>query len=276
VLDNGNAHMNGNGSANGAIGLVPVAAFPPPIATVAPVTSDATPETLIFRAGLLTPDQLGELVQERVSSGRSVEQIVVERGWADLATVSRALGLEAPAAVIPALPAEVSAPTVEFPSPPAVVPAPPVAVNVPPPAELVAVPVEVLEAPVELLAVPVEVPALPAVTSEPAAQIAVSEPEPQADVTESAPLHVISIPVIHPSVRPAETQVTELEFRVLLRFVGNDVTEIARFDDGAAAKESAHAIAAELAGAHAEWPFLAGRFVRPEAVLSVDVDAIVR
>ena len=114
MLDNGNAHMNGNGSANGAIGLAPPpAANPIPTVTLAAPVPEATPETLSFRAGLLTPDQLGELVQERVSSGRTVEQIVVDRGWADAATVARVLGHEPPVVEAPTAVVEAVAPAVE-------------------------------------------------------------------------------------------------------------------------------------------------------------------
>ena len=44
----------------------------------------------------------------------------------------------------------------------------------------------------------------------------------------------------------------EVEFRVVLRFAGNEVTEIERFATADEAKSSAHTIAAELAGARDE------------------------
>jgi hypothetical protein len=244
VIENGNAHLNGTGPANGAVTLVPPpAAQPTPTVTLAPPVPEPTPETLIFRAGLLTPDQLGELVQERVSSGRTVEQIVVDRGWADAATVARALGLEPPAA-------EVAVPVVE-----------------------VAVPVVEVAAPVVESHAPVaQIPTQPVEVHVQAAQTAA----PSAAVAEPAPLHVVTIPVAESSTELVETEATAIEFRVVLRFAGNEVTEMARFETATEAKDAAHAIAAELAGARDEWPFLGGRYVRPEAVLSVDVDAIVR
>jgi hypothetical protein len=42
------------------------------------------------------------------------------------------------------------------------------------------------------------------------------------------------------------------------------------------AKSAAQALVAQLSSERAEWPFVGGRFVRPDAVLSVDVDAVVR
>jgi hypothetical protein len=151
VLDNGVVNSNGNGSANGGVGLVPpVIVYPAPQAPAAAATAapaqDATPETLIFRAGLLTPDQLGELVQERVSSGRTVEQIVIERGWAAADAVARALGLEPPQVEAPAPPVEL-APPLELPPAVEIVPAPmelppPAAITEPIPLHLASVPVE--------------------------------------------------------------------------------------------------------------------------------------
>ena len=254
MIDNGNAHLNGNG----AVTLVPPpAAQPTPTVTLAPPVPEATPETLIFRAGLLTPDQLGELVQERVSSGRTVEQIVVDRGWADAATVARVLGHEPPAVEASAPVVEIAAPVVELSAAPVEI-APP-AVEAPTPV------VEIATQPAEPAAPVVELPV-------PAAEIV----PPPAAVGEPAPLHVVETPVEQPSTEPVAMETTEVEFRVVLRFAGNEVAEIARFASPDEAKGSAHAIAAELAGATDEWPFLGGRYVRPEAVLSVDVDAIVR
>lgn len=244
MLDNGNAHLNGNGAANGAIGLAPPpVAYPAPTVTTAAPVPDATPETLIFRAGLLTPDQLGELVQERVSSGRTVEQIVVERGWADAATVARALGHEPPAP-------EIAAPVVE----------------------IAAAPVEPAATPVESLTPVAQIPTAPVEVPVQALETAAQPPL----VAAPAALHVVATPAAEPSSESIETEETEVVFRVILRFAGNEVIEIARFDTPVQAKEAAHTIAAELAGARDAWPFLGGRYVRPEAVLSVDLDAIVR
>jgi hypothetical protein len=252
---------------------------PTPTVTLAPPVPEATPETLIFRAGLLTPDQLGELVQERVSSGRTVQEIVVDRGWADAATVARVLGLEPPAAEVATPVVEVVppvteiAPTVaEFAAPVAEIAAP--AVEATPPVEPTT-PVAEAATPAEVTAPVVELP-LPSEHTTPAETAAPAETVAPAAVSEPASLHVVAAPVADASTEPAEAEATELEFRAILRFAGNEVTEIARFESAAEAKEAAHAIAAELAGARDAWPFLGGRYVRPEAVLSVDVDAIVR
>lgn len=261
MIDNGNAHLNGNG----AVTLVPPpAAQPTPTVTLAPPVPEATPETLIFRAGLLTPDQLGELVQERVSSGRTVEQIVVDRGWADAATVARVLGHEPQIVETEAAVVETAAPVVEIATPVVELAAAPAEITAPA-VEAAAPVVEIATQPAEATAPAIEVPA-------PAVEIA-AQP---AAVSEPAPLHVVATPVADAITESVESEATEVEFRVVLRFAGNEVTEIERFATADEAKSSAHAIAVELAGARDEWPFLGGRYVRPEAVLSVDVDAIVR
>jgi hypothetical protein len=46
---------------------------------------------------------------------------------------------------------------------------------------------------------------------------------------------------------------------------------VGRFDDFEAAKERARALMSELQQS-TEWPFLSGRYVRPEAIVSLDVD----
>ena len=293
MLDNGLVNSNGNGSANGAVALVPpVVVYPAPQAiapaAAAPAAPEASPETLIFRAGLLTPDQLGELVQERVSSGRTVEQIVVDRGWATADAVARVLGVE------PA-PAEAPAPPVELPT---AVTAPPTA----PPVEIAAVeiaPVDIAAveiAPVEIAPAPVDIPSLPAAAVEPTPVLQVASIPVEASPVEPAHVEaqVAPTPVEEAQLEPTQVEpapvepvlalVTEIavdqdievEFCVVLRFSGQETIEIGPFADAAEAKAAGQAIAGELATAGEEWPYLGGRFVRPEAVLFVDVTATVR
>jgi hypothetical protein len=145
--------------------------------------------------------------------------------------------------------------------------------------ELSAAPIEVPAPAVEAQAPVVEIATEPAQPSVPVVELSTPAAEtvaPPAAVTEPAPLHVVATPVAEPTTEPIEVGAVEVEFRVVVRFAGNEVVEIARFASPDEAKGCAHALAAELAGAKDEWPFLGGRYVRPEAVLSVDVDAIVR
>lgn len=280
MLDNGLVNSNGNGSANGAVALVPpVVVYPTPqaAAPAAPAApaQEASHETLIFRAGLLTPDQLGELVQERVSSGRTVEQIVVDRGWATADAVARVLGLEPAQAETPVTPVEpaaaVTAPPVEI-VPVEIAPPP---VDLPSPAAAAMEPTPVLQ----VASIPVEAPPAEPAHVEPAHVVPTPvEPTPvveaQLEPTQVEPTQVE--PVLALVTELALDQDVEVEFCVVLRFAGQETIEIGPFADAAEAKASGQAIASELATAGEEWPYLGGRFVRPEAVLFVDITATVR
>jgi hypothetical protein len=275
VLDNGLVNSNGNGTANGAVALAPpVVVYPAPQAAppaaAAPPAQQASPETLIFRAGLLTPDQLGELVQERVSSGRTVEQIVVDRGWAAADAVARVLGLEPTQAEAPAPPVELAtvaaapptAPPVEIAPPPVDLPSPPAAAVEPTPA-------------LQVATIPVEAPPVEPVHVE-QVHVVPTPVEPTPVVEEQVePTPVEPVLALVTELAPGDQDV-EVEFCVVLRFAGQETIEIGPFADAAEAKAAGQAIAGELATAGAEWPYLGGRFVRPEAVLFVDVTATVR
>ena len=264
VIDNGNPDANGNGAV--AQLVVPPAAGPHP-----PAAAETSPETLLFRTGLLSPDQLGELVQERVSSGRAVEEIVVERGWLDAATVAQALGGAAAAApaveshpdpfalpvVEPAVfelsaePAPVAEPTSDlFPPPDESVPIEPVALQ-PVEPQIASFAAPVIPTPIE----PDQEPA-PAV-----AEPQVVEPQPIVQVVQA---------------QPVDDSSAGVEFRVSIRFVGNECVEVGSHAGADEAKAAAASLVAQLSSERGEWPFVGGRFVRADAVLSVDIDAVVR
>lgn len=277
MIDNG----TGTPSANG-IGAVAQLVVPPAVPLDAPAVVDASPETLLFRAELLSPDQLGELVQERVVSGRPVEEIVVERGWLDAATVARVLS--AGAAIVPALephPDPFALPVAEHPAEPLRVAA--ASFEPMPEQQFVAA-----EPPSDPFA-----PSMQHVTVEPVmpeiasfaipvanAPVETAQPEVASFVLEPTVLEptVLEPVVLEPVAQEqaAEPSSGGVEFRVSIRFVGNDCVEIASFADAVEAKTAAHALVAQLSSAPSDWPFVGGRFVRPDAVLSVDIDAIVR
>jgi len=279
VIDNGNAYPNGNGAGHGVAELV----APPAAALEEAPAVEASPETLLFRAGLLSPDQLGELVQERVSSGRSVEEIVIERGWLDAGTVAAALAQNAAAPPVPE---------------PALEPHPdPFAIPV---TELTVEPVVIEPVVIEPVAV--------AAAFELAPQQLEAELQPESPFEQHQPLAapVVELPVVELPVEPvahepvvlepvvlqpvvaepveleqsadvpAAAQDAAVEFRVSIRFLGNECVEIASHTDAVEAKSAAQALVAQLSQQGGDWPFVGGRFVRPEAVLSVDVDAVVR
>jgi hypothetical protein len=254
VIDNGNPYANGNGAGHGVAQLVE------PTPEEAPA-AEPSPETLLFRTGLLSPDQLGELVQERVGSGRTVEEIVVERGWLDAATVAGALGQ-----------GTASAPAAE----PAVEPHPdPFAIPV---AELTAQPMPVVTATFELAPSPEPQPFPPVAPEPEVLSFAPAVVEPPVVLEPVLQEPVVQKPVVQeqPAGAGLPAPAASVEFRVTIRFVGNECVEIASHADAVAAKAAAQALVAQLAQQHGEWPFVGGRFVRPAAVLSVDVDAVVR
>ena len=269
MIDNGNSHSNGNGAGHGVAEL---AAPPAPALEDAAPAVEASPETLLFRAGLLSPDQLGELVQERVSSGRSVEEIVIERGWLDAGVVAAAL---AQSAAAPTVPEPVLQP---HPDPFAIPDAQPAAEPVV--AEPLAVATfELTPQPqplAESFAAPVvELPVEPVQPEPVVVEPVVVEPVVQQPVVLQ-PVVPEPVELERPAEVPAAAQEAAVEFRVSIRFLGNECVEIASHTDAVEAKSAAQALVAQLSQQGGDWPFVGGRFVRPEAVLSVDVDAVVR
>jgi 2-oxoglutarate dehydrogenase E2 component (dihydrolipoamide succinyltransferase) len=104
-----------------------------------------------------------------------------------------------------------------------------------------------------LAAAPVAEPA-PAPAPAPAAT-----PEPELPAAEPTPEPIQSAPRPH------------VAARVLVRLENGERIEVGHFEGFEAAKKRAHALMAEL-GQAAEWPFLSGRYVRPDAIVSIDID----
>src|SRR5207244_937795 len=99
----------------------------------------------------------------------------------------------------------------------------------------------------------------------------VAEPTPEPVVQQVAPA-----PEPAPASAPAPAPVqaaprTDVGARVLVRLENGERIEVGAFDGFEAAKKRARELMAEL-GQAAEWPFLSGRYVRPEAIVSIDID----
>ena len=58
-----------------------------------------------------------------------------------------------------------------------------------------------------------------------------------------------------------------------VRLTTGERIEVATHEDEAAARTEATALMRYLRDGRGDWPFLAGRFVRPETIVSIDVDA---
>jgi hypothetical protein len=104
---------------------------------------------------------------------------------------------------------------------------------------------------VEPLAAPALAPA-PEPTPEPAAVA----PEPQ-------------------TVRFVEPAAIETIARVFVRLSNGERVEAGSFDDIATAKTRAGEVVRQVSNGEDGWPFFGGRYIRPEAIVSVDIDATV-
>ena len=56
-----------------------------------------------------------------------------------------------------------------------------------------------------------------------------------------------------------------------IRLTNGERVEVGAFPDAGAAKQQAKAIMTELAADQDDWPFVSGRFLKPDTILSVDI-----
>lgn len=139
----------------------------------------------------------------------------------------------------------------------------------------------VSEADMARLSTPDAAPAAPVAPV--AAPEALRAPEPVAApelVAQPAPVaHVEPAPVVEPALAPPPVEVAfapapvGVRFQVLAHLTNGERVEIATADDAAAAKAAANE-AMQMLRDTAEWPFLAGRYVRPESIVSIDFAAL--
>jgi hypothetical protein len=138
-------------------------------------------------------------------------------------------------------------------------------------------------APVPLLA-PEPVAAAPAPTEPLApAPAALPEPDPEPE-PELAPLlqtPVSGEPTPPPAAPAAIAPSTPAAFaaplaqtlhRVRVRLTTSEAIEVAAHEDETAARGEATALMRYLRDGRGDWPYLAGRYVRPETIVSIDVD----
>ena len=137
----------------------------------------------------------------------------------------------------PAAPSPVEAPAAEQPEPPAV--EQPV-IDIAPPAAPEAMPQE-----------------LPAIDLTPPAPAPAPAPNPE-------PEQALSI-------EPAFITPQRGVFKVVVRLKEGDGVEVGEFPDFGTAMEGAQEVIEQFANANGSWPFYAGRFIRPDLIISVDV-----
>jgi hypothetical protein len=211
-----------------------------PAAAPGPV---ATPlEALLLRFRLVTPDQMATAMREETETGKDLATIVAEKGWVSPEDLASVQAYADSRSAQPAAPVQ----TAPAPTPPPFVEAAPQVEPVPAPE-----PAPFLE------------PA-PAVDSVAQAPVAIA-PEPAAQP-------IAPPPAPNPDFAPAPASTVT---RVLVRLTTGERVDCGMFED----RQSAHTRARELMRElreDGEWPFVAGRFVRPEAVVSIDLDIVAR
>jgi Type II secretion system (T2SS), protein E, N-terminal domain len=173
-----------------------------------------------------------------------------------------------PEAPLPAAPA----PTAEVPTAPEPL-APQVAPAAPEPAPAPSAPVApVAEAP----PTPVETPAAPEPAPAPSAPVApVAEAPPTPVETPAAPSEAgpETILSFKPPVR--EPEPPQPAFRVTIRLANDEPFVVAECGELDEAKEQAQDVIRQLAEASAtDWPFVNGRFLKPDSIVSVDVERL--
>ena len=97
------------------------------------------------------------------------------------------------------------------------------------------------------------------------------DPEPAPELEPAAE----ATPEPTPEPAPAQPEQPALQTvaRVYARLTTGERIQVASFPELAEARQRAEAIVRDLSAERPEWPCFAGRFVRPEAIVSVDVEA---
>jgi hypothetical protein len=263
----------------------PAATEPPPAATTEPPPADAlnwggSLGELLIESGLLTSEQLEDALREASRRGRRLGEIVLERGWVHERTLAHCLASQKG---LPFASLRDRSPDPE-------------AVKLLPrkTAELyAALPIE-LDAglPVVAISDPTNEAAMESVTAAFGSEIrfAVAATSELASALERAYDALEPPPVPTPASEP-KTQPTPdpnapsdsgaaahgapsgaRKFHVAVRLVNSEAVEVGSYATAAEAEAEAAAVVKRLASAGpAEWPSVRGRFLRPDAIVSVDV-----
>lgn len=210
-------------------------------------------QALLVRSGALTIEQLSEALRVNVATGRNVEEIAVERGWVTAEQVAQLVAAKQAVAPAPEPVAEVPAPA------PVAPPAPQPVQPVQPVPDQPIQPVQPVQPAEPVQPVQVVQPAEPA--AQPVAQYAAPAPAPVA-APGAADLST-------PAGQPVEG---EKSVGVFLNLTDGQRVWVGRFANEANAERRAQeVIQAFVRPEPGVWPRFGGRFVRPEAVVSVEL-----
>lgn len=120
-------------------------------------------------------------------------------------------------------------------------------------------------------------PQLPVIAA-PAPDPIETQPAPEPIVAPQAPA-VETFPALSPDPEPVlppaaavPLPVAVTHYVVLIRLDGGERIQVTAHSDEAAARAEATALMRYLRDGRGDWPFVAGRFVRPERIVSVDID----
>jgi hypothetical protein len=198
-------------------------------------------ERKLLQFGLVTMDQLGEAMREEAATGSPVAGILIERGWVSQEQIAQLLDPAPPLAAAPE----------------------PVAVPVPVP--VAEVPPEPAPEPSFLHELPADPPAAPAPIEPPAPPA----PEPVAEVVHPEPVHAAP----EPAPKPEVANPSSLAFHLYIRLSTGERIDANVFNDLNDARLHAEDLVKKLSSNSHVWPHFGGRYIRPEAIISIDVEA---
>ena len=111
----------------------------------------------------------------------------------------------------------------------------------------------------------------------------VPEPEPEPELPAMAPEQQLSDPFSAPDFPPLDLPAATpalsrpsapaKSFKVVVRLVDGNGVEVGDFKDFGTAMEGAQEVIEQFTNANGSWPFYAGRFIRPDLIVSVDLVA---
>ena len=223
-------------TASGLMNEPPVS--PGPLPAAASAAPPPSLEAQVVRLGLMTTAEVASTMQEEAETGRPFAELAVEHGRidaGDLARITEPSQLTAPPAPEP----------VEPPAPAAAAPEPVLA-----PAQdlFTAKPEPVANAPEAIASPPEPV---------------VSEPEPVVKI-------ILEPPVSAPAETPASVQ-PRVKAVVWLRLSSGERVSAGEFDSRETAERRARELMVAV-DAPGSWPCVDGRYIKPDAVVSIDVD----
>ncbi len=223
-------------TASGLMNEPPVS--PGPLPAAPPVAPPPSLEAQVVRLGLMTTAEVASTMQEEAETGRPFAELAVEHGRIDAGDLARI-------------------------TEPDQAPAPPAPEPVEPPAPAAAAPAPVLA----------PAPDLFAGKPEPVA----NAPEPVGSLPEpvaSEPEPVVKITLEPPASAPAETPAAvqpPVKAVVWLRLSSGERVSAGEFDSRETAERRARELMVAV-DAPGSWPCVDGRYIKPDAVVSIDVD----